>query len=190
VESTSSCALNIVNRYDKRGFAGIIYLHDFSQNYSETDIRQDFELVRSIIGRGFYNKTILVFNKYQETSVQRFPLRRDVVRGVWHEALQNGTGEEVNPVPRGMPIPLIQGVLGRNADALLLASELKCGKKKGKMKLRNTEVGKAYEKQLKDEMQMIKGITALAHRREALKTELKRWQSCEATCASLLSRST
>jgi hypothetical protein len=128
-----------------------------------------------------------VFNKYQETLVQKFPLRQDVIRKIWHEALQNGTGEEVNPAPRGMPIPLIQRVLRRDADALLLASELKRGKKNGKMKLRNTEVGKAYEKQLKGEIQMIKGNTG---RRDALKTELKRWQACEATYASLLSRST
>jgi hypothetical protein len=180
----------VVNRYDKRGFAGIIYLHDFSQNYADTDIKQDFELVKSIIGEGFYNRTILVFNKYQETLVQQFPLRQDVIREIWQEALQNGTGEEVNPAPRGMPIPLIQRVLRRDADALLLASELKRGKKNGKMKLRNTEVGKAYEKQLKDEIKMIKGKTALARRRDALKTELKRWQACEATYASLLSRST
>ena len=175
------------SRYERRGFVGLVYLHDFSQDIASTDIQHDLELLCAIIGPGFYDHTVLVLNKYEDGLTAEFPRRRPEIQGYWqnfmadHEAViqENGTD-------RGTPRPIVELIWEKPPATFALAEDLIHGKK-----LRMTGVGKVYGKLLKKEIKEIKGTkggisTTTRARLNALKIELRKWKKCSDKLSDLL----
>lgn len=162
-------------RYEHRGFAGLVYLHDYPPYVVGTIVKRDIALVSAMIGQELYDHTALVLNKCGgESDVHN----KEQIRKYWEELTANNeTVIRENMPPRGNPRPIIESIWEKPPGAFALAKELRSGKK-----LCETTVGKVYRKLLKEE---IKDKTIPPARRKQLENELKKWKKSKDTYSDL-----
>ena len=133
-----------------------------------------------MIGPDLYDHTALVLNKYEDELSVQLPGRRPGIELLCWRDLTAGNKAVVqeNRPPRGEPRPIVELIWEKPPDAFALTKELVGG-----TKLRETAVGKVYEKLLEKEMD---GTPRKSARHAALKEELKKWKKCKDNYKGLL----
>ena len=131
-----------------------------------------------MIGPQLYDHTALVLNKIRDDLRIRFPLRRTDILNHCQEFVDGKAIIQYNEKqPLGDPRPIVELIWEKDPKKFLLARELADG-----MELRNTRVGKVYQKLLEKE---IKGFNGARARLRELKQELNNWKNCRDTSHSL-----
>ncbi len=112
-----------ITRYDRSGFAGLVYLHDFSQSTPPAIIKYETALLHAMIGPKLYDHTALVLNKIIDNLRVQFPKRRPDIEECW-QTLSNKAVIEENGPPRGEPGRILEPIWKKSPEIFALATEL------------------------------------------------------------------